>query len=102
VLGGFIGGESWASPPKTSGTGADCTKLRFSRPTRAKYHYASKKPVEHSSLDPRELFETFPNDEGETDAIETTLCALQALKNCSKSNTKTADGLPELVKLFPD
>jgi hypothetical protein len=38
----------------------------------------------------------------QTDAIETTLCALQALKNCLKSNTKTADGLPELVKLFPD
>jgi hypothetical protein len=38
----------------------------------------------------------------ETDAIETTLCALQALENCLKSNTKNHRRPPELVKLFPD
>ena len=36
----------------------------------------------------RELFETSPNDDGETEAIETALYALQALENCLRSNTK--------------
>jgi len=36
----------------------------------------------------RELFETSPNDDGETEAIENALYALQALENCLKSNTK--------------
>jgi hypothetical protein len=36
----------------------------------------------------RELFETSPNYDGETEAIETTLYALQALENCLRSNTK--------------
>jgi hypothetical protein len=36
----------------------------------------------------RELFETSPNYDGETEAIETALYALQALENCLKSNTK--------------
>jgi hypothetical protein len=36
----------------------------------------------------RELFETSPNYDGETEAIENALYALQALENCLKSNTK--------------
>ena len=36
----------------------------------------------------RELFETSPNYDGETEAIETALYALQALENCLKSHTK--------------
>ena len=36
----------------------------------------------------RELFETSPNYDGETEAIETALYALQALENCLRSNTK--------------
>jgi hypothetical protein len=36
----------------------------------------------------RELFETSPNDEGETEVVETALYALQALENCLRSNTK--------------
>jgi len=36
----------------------------------------------------RELFETSPNYDGETEAIETALYALQALENCLKLNTK--------------
>jgi hypothetical protein len=36
----------------------------------------------------RELFEASPNYDGETEAIETALYALQALENCLKSNTK--------------
>ena len=36
----------------------------------------------------RELFKTSPNYDGETEAIETALYALQALENCLKSNTK--------------
>ena len=36
----------------------------------------------------RELFETSPNYDGETEAIETAFYALQALENCLRSNTK--------------
>ena len=36
----------------------------------------------------RELFETSPNYDGETEAIEKALYALQALENCLKANTK--------------
>ncbi len=36
----------------------------------------------------RELFKTSPNYDGETEAIEDALYALQALENCLKSNTK--------------
>jgi len=36
----------------------------------------------------RELFETSPNYDGETEAIENALYALQALENCLKSSTK--------------
>jgi hypothetical protein len=36
----------------------------------------------------RELFEASPNNDGETEAIETALYALQALENCLRSNTK--------------
>ena len=36
----------------------------------------------------RELFETSPNYDGETEAIETALYALQALENCLRSNTR--------------
>ena len=36
----------------------------------------------------RELFETSPNYDGETEAIETALYALQALQSCLKLNTK--------------
>ena len=36
----------------------------------------------------RELFETSPNYDGETEEIETALYALQALENCLRSNTK--------------
>ena len=36
----------------------------------------------------RELFETSPNYDGETEAIENALYALQALESCLRSNTK--------------
>ena len=36
----------------------------------------------------RELFATSPNYEGETEAIENALYALQALENCLRSNTR--------------
>jgi len=36
----------------------------------------------------RELFKTSPNYDGETEAIENALYALQALENCLGSNTK--------------
>jgi hypothetical protein len=36
----------------------------------------------------RELFETSPNYDGEDEAIDTALYALQALENCLKPNTK--------------
>lgn len=36
----------------------------------------------------RELFETSPNYDGETEAIENAFYALQALENCLRSNTR--------------
>lgn len=39
------------------------------------------------ALRSRELFETSPNYDGETEAIETALYALRALENCLRSNT---------------
>jgi hypothetical protein len=36
----------------------------------------------------RELFATSPNYDGEPEAIENALYALQALENCMKSNTR--------------
>ena len=36
----------------------------------------------------RELFKTSPNYDGETEAIENALYALQALENCLRSNTR--------------
>ncbi len=36
----------------------------------------------------RELFATSPNYDGETEAIENALYALQALENCLRSNTQ--------------
>ncbi len=36
----------------------------------------------------RELLKTSPNYDGETEAIENALYALQALENCLRSNTK--------------
>lgn len=36
----------------------------------------------------RELFKTSPNYDGEAEAIDDALYALQALENCLKSNTK--------------
>ncbi|MFZ0941456.1 MAG: hypothetical protein WB523_09320 [Candidatus Sulfotelmatobacter sp.] len=36
----------------------------------------------------RELFETSPNYDGEGEAIENALYALQALESCLRSNTK--------------
>jgi len=36
----------------------------------------------------RELFETSPKYDGETEAIENALYALQALENCLRSNTR--------------
>ena len=36
----------------------------------------------------RELFRTSPNYDGETEAIENALYALQALENCLRSNTQ--------------
>ena len=36
----------------------------------------------------RELFAASPNYEGETEAIENALYALQALENCLRSNTR--------------
>ena len=42
----------------------------------------------------RELFETSPNNDGETEAMEDALYALQALENCLRSNTKARRLLP--------
>ena len=36
----------------------------------------------------RELFQTSPNYDGETEDMETALYALEALENCLRSNTK--------------
>jgi hypothetical protein len=45
----------------------------------------------------RELFETSPNYDDETEAIETALYALQALENCLRSNTKDRRHAPRLA-----
>jgi len=42
----------------------------------------------------RELFETSPNYDGETEAIENALYALQALENCLRLNTKDRGHAP--------
>jgi hypothetical protein len=42
----------------------------------------------------RELFETSPNYDGEDEAIDTALYALQAWENCLRSNTKDRRLLP--------
>jgi hypothetical protein len=52
------------------------------------YHHASKKPGEPSHLDPESYLKLSPNDDGETEAIETALYALQALEKGLGSNTK--------------
>jgi len=45
----------------------------------------------------RELFKTSPNYNGETEAIEDALYALQALENCLRSNTKDRRRTPRAV-----
>jgi len=45
----------------------------------------------------RELFKTSPNYDGETEAIETALYALQALENCLKLNTRDRRRAPRLA-----
>jgi hypothetical protein len=45
----------------------------------------------------RELFDTSPNYDGETEAIETALYALQALENCLRSNTKDRRRAPRIA-----
>jgi hypothetical protein len=42
----------------------------------------------------RELFETSPDYDGEDEAIDTALYALQAWENCLRSNTKDRRLLP--------
>jgi hypothetical protein len=42
----------------------------------------------------RELFKTSPNYDGEAEAIDDALYALQALENCLKSNTKVRRRAP--------
>ena len=42
----------------------------------------------------RELFVTSPNYDGETEAIENALYALQALENCLRLNTKDRRHVP--------
>jgi len=42
----------------------------------------------------RELFANSPDYEGESEAIENTLYALQALENCLRSNTKDRRHVP--------
>ena len=44
----------------------------------------------------RELFETSPNYDGETEAIENALYALQALENCLRANTKDRRRAPRV------
>src|SRR5215831_75963 len=53
----------------------------------------------HSSLDP-ELFKTSPNYDGETEAIENALYALQALENCPRSNTKDRRRAPRIRRFL--
>ncbi len=45
----------------------------------------------------RELFKTSPNYDGETEAIENALYALQALENCLKLNTKDGRRAPRIA-----
>jgi hypothetical protein len=45
----------------------------------------------------RELFDTSLNYDGETEAIETALYALQALENCLRSNTDDRRHAPRLA-----
>ncbi len=44
----------------------------------------------------RELFATSPNYDGETEAIENALYALQALESCLRSNTKDRRHAPRV------
>jgi hypothetical protein len=60
VLSVIFGDQSWANLQKFSGAGTNCTELRCSRATRAKYHPASKKPVEHSFFDPESDLKRLP------------------------------------------
>ena len=45
----------------------------------------------------RELFETSPNYDGETEAIEDAVYALQALENCLRSNTTVRRHAPRIA-----
>jgi hypothetical protein len=45
----------------------------------------------------RELFATSPNDDCETEAIDSALYALQALENCLKLNTKDRRQAPRVA-----
>jgi len=45
----------------------------------------------------QELFETAPNYDDETEAIETALYALQALENCLRSNTRDRRRAPRMA-----
>jgi hypothetical protein len=45
----------------------------------------------------RELFETSPNYDSETEDIETALYALQALENCLRSKTKDRRRAPRIA-----
>jgi hypothetical protein len=45
----------------------------------------------------RELFRTSPDYDGETEAIDNALYALQALENCLKSNTKDRRHAPRIA-----
>ena len=45
----------------------------------------------------REPFKTSPNYDGETEAIEDALYALQALENCLRSNTKDRRHAPRIA-----
>jgi hypothetical protein len=51
-------------------------------------HDTSKNRGKLSSFDPESYFETSPNYDGETEAIDNALYALQALENCVRSTTK--------------
>ena len=48
------------------------------------------------SLRSRELSESSPNSDGETEAIENALYALQALENCLNSNTRDRRRAPRI------
>jgi hypothetical protein len=52
-----MGANQSAEAPEA---GADCTKLRCPRPTRASYHRASKKPGRHSYFDPESYLKLRP------------------------------------------